>query len=369
MLEIEVKQTKKKLPGVAPFDSEYLIVNGIIDKESWYNSKRYPTAHLYNSEAIDVLTHHTFYDVGKYLSLFSFEREVDCWESGITVEVFCNEYHAVRVPNITIELRISFEDWAKPWSVSRFAMQFEQEVTKLGNSRVKYWQEDDETLLNGFGIEYLLDGDSSMIEIEIENTLKILEDILDKTHKSLMEAIESGSVLTYFKFPDEIKPACKQYLIYFTQFLADMGIAAEGELTEELHHTLFRVIPKNKTESLERIKEALDVYLTAPTANDFEVELSKQKDIAAKQWAANYFHFQSQLSLASSIIQAKDATIETLRLSNYQYKQLLESYKANPKEEEVIKGVFSVKKFEGKGFSVDFAELFRRLKRMIKSGQ
>ncbi len=50
----------------------------------------------------------------------------------------------------------------------------------------------------------------------------------------------------------------KQYLIYFTQFLADMGILADTELKEEVNHTLFKIIPKDKDESLDRVREALN---------------------------------------------------------------------------------------------------------------
>lgn len=157
-------------------------------------------------------------------------------------------------------------------------------------------------------------------------------------------------------------------MIYFTQFIADLGIFVDIEIKEELNHTLFKVIPKDKNESLEKIREALNIYLTAPSDQNFQVQLADQPDIAAKQWEANFYHLKSQPSLANSINQAKDATIETLQLSNYQYKQLLESHSRKKEfdEEELLKGIVSLKKFEGKGFSIDFAELFRRLKRRFR---
>jgi hypothetical protein len=147
-----------------------------------------------------------------------------------------------------------------------------------------------------------------------------------------------------------------------------MGVLVDTELKEELNHTLFKVIPLDKNESLDKIKDALSIYLRAPNDKGFHVQAAKQTDIAIWQWEANIFHLKSQLSLAGSIIQAKDATIEMLQLSNYQYKQLLESHtsKKESEKEEVIKGVVSVGKYEGKGFTIDLAEIFRRLKRVIK---
>jgi hypothetical protein len=57
-----------------------------------------------------------------------------------------------------------------------------------------------------------------------------------------------------------------------------------------------------------------------------------------------------------------------LQLSNYQYRQILESHnlKGESKNEKIFNGILTIKKFEGKGFSVDFAEIFRILKRKFK---
>jgi hypothetical protein len=252
--------------------------------------------------------------------------------------------------------------------MSSLAKQFEININELANEKIKYWQDDEDSMLNGFGIEYFPSNDSLNIESESKTLLDIAEALVGKTNKNLLTSIDSEAVLTYFQFPEDIKTACKQYLVYFTQFIADMGIVVDTELKEELNQTLFKIIPKDKDESLDRIREALSIYLNAPSDPNFQVQVSNQTDIAVKQWEANFYHLKSQLSLATSIIQAKDSTIEMLQLSNYQYRQLLESHSAKKEceKEELIKGIVSVKKYEGKGFSIDFAEIFRRLKRIIK---
>ncbi|CAN5289750.1 hypothetical protein BH23BAC2_BH23BAC2_22380 [soil metagenome] len=54
------------------------------------------------------------------------------------------------------------------------------------------------------------------------------------------------------------------------------------------------------------------------------------------------------------------------KLSNYQLKQLLESnYPRNKNEEDLIKGIISVDTFTWKGVKINFAEILRRLKRII----
>lgn len=369
MLTIEIK--KRELPDGADTikDTEYVIVNGIPDEESFYLSLGVPTAHFYDDRVIAIITSNTFSEVGKSLSKFGYDIDADWWENYLDIAVICSEYYGSKIPSIKINLQLQeWEHWAKPWSMSSLAKEIEINIKNLNDNRIIYWQDDPDSMLNGFGVEYFPDSESLIISQEVAYLLDALEKVIDETNKSLLTSLDSESVFTYFQFPDEIKTACKQYLVYFTQFIADMGIVVDTELKEELNHTLFKVIPKDKDESLDKIREALNIYLNAPNDKNFQLQISNQTDVAAKQWEANFYHLKSQLSLASSIIQAKDSTIEMLQLSNYQYKQLLESHtvKKDAEKEDIIKGIVAVKKYEGKGFSIDFAEIFRRLKRTIK---
>ena len=192
--------------------------------------------------------------------------------------------------------------------------------------------------------------------------------MIDITNNNLIASVDKEAVLTYFQFPENIKTACKQYLIYFTQFIADLGINVDTEIKEELSHTLFKVTPQNIDEGLEKIRDALNVYLNAPGSKDFQISVVDYNDISVKQWEANIYHLKSQLALANSIHQANQATIQSLELSNYQYRQLLESRELkheSSKEEDIIKGIVAVKKYEGKGFSIDFGEMLEKIKTKI----
>jgi hypothetical protein len=369
MLSIEYKKKKVGKDKDSKSDKEYVIINGIPDEDSFFSLIESPSAHFYNEGVIDILTSHSFNEVGAILAKFGYGIEVEWWDNSISIDFICGKYFDKPFPCIQINLQLQeWEHWAKPWSMSSLAKQFEININELANEKIKYWQDDEDSILNGFGIEYFPIKGSLKIESECETILEIVEALVDKTNKSLLTSIDSEAVLTYFQFPEDIKTACKQYLVYFTQFIADMGIVVDTELKEELNHTLFKIIPKDKNESLERIREALNIYLNAPSDPSFQVQVSNQTDIAAKQWEANVYHLNSQLALAKSIIQAKESAIEMLQLSNYQYRQLLESHSGKKvhDEEELIKGIVAVKKYEGKGFSIDLAEIFRRLKRIMK---
>jgi hypothetical protein len=371
MINVEIKKRTETDEDGSKKQKSYLVINGIPDKGSFFSEGKIPYsyAHFYNEEVISLLTSYSFNEVGKTFTKFSFDIDEDWWDNSFDIDIYCNEYYDTKIPSIKVNLQFQeWEHWAKPWSMSSVAKQLEINIGELSNNKIKYWQDDEDSMLNGFGLEYFPANNSLAINEEVNTLINIVEILVNKTNKTLLSSIDRESVLTYFQFPDEIKTACKQYLVYFAQFIADMGILVDTELKEELNHTLFKIVPKDKTESLDKIREALNIYLNAPSHQNFQVQISNQNDIAAKQWEANVYHLKSQLSLAASIIQAKDSTIEMLQLSNYQYRQMLESHsqKKETDKEDVIKGIVAVKKYEGKGFSIDFAEIFRRLKRIVK---
>ena len=73
--------------------------------------------------------------------------------------------------------------------------------------------------------------------------------------------------------------------------------------------------------------------------------------------------------MQQAVLQMKDATIESLQLSNYILKEEITTAKqidekaSDLKEEKFMGGVVTVKKYEGKGFSIDWPSLIRKLKR------
>lgn len=362
MLKVEIRH-KNENP-----DDKYIVVNDVEDIDSYYSDRNYPSVYLYNEDVESILTSHSFKEVGEYFSEISFSYDFDWWESTIRIEVFSNESLGNKYPAIRINLQIDeWEHWKKPWSIASVVKQFETNVIKLDNKALKYWQEDEENILNGFGVEYFPENDLTLIDDELEIVLTLLENLAVDTNRDLLSSIDNNSVVTFFQFPNESKTACKQYLLYFSQFLADIGIDADTEIKEELQQTLFKVIPADKNESLEQIRQALSVYLQAPSDNTLPILLASNSDIAMRQWEANIFHLKSQLALATSIIQAKESAIEMLQLSNYQYKQLLEKNNSSKdkNKEDIIKGIVTVDKFESKGLTINIAEIIRRFKRTI----
>ena len=343
-------------------------VNSLIDEEANYHSpynKRYHVT-FYNENVLDEILKYTYEEVGKKFYSLSYHFEIKNWDFTIntTISIHKNQYSKENLV-IYVVLDIFWEDWNKPYSILQFSEAL-QAIIKQNNFNCEYYQEDEDFVTNGFGIKFPIIS-KNIMKTDIESILNSTENILQEAKTLLIQNLDTDILTTFFLFPESIKTACKQYLIYFAQFLMDLGIDAETEINEDSNKTLFKVIPKNKGESLEKIKIALETYLNAPEFENQELS-NASNDIAFMQWQSNILHLKSQLMLSQSIIQMKDATIQSLQLSNFQYQNLLEKEQSKNKdtnEEQIIKGVVSVNKYDGKGFSINIAEIVRKLKRKL----
>jgi|GEM_PF-782181 len=344
-----------------------IVVNGTWDSKSdcyilheehgWY-------CRLSDQAVFNQLTEYSFEEVGKHLFLFSRYFGGNLREVDYTAEIRCRHDEDLR-PGIILQLNFIPEFWARPYSIYEFG-QLIKHFGELDHDAKSFEFEGDLPMHEEFNIFLPIQDKGEIIKPAISKAVAFFRRIEHSAEIAAINAIDKENLVTYFSFPEHIKTACKQYLIYFAQFLLDLGIEAETEVVEQAGQTLFKVIPADKADALDKIKDALKMYLNAPAAPESELRAYSNADVAAMQWQANIMHLKSQLMFANAALQMKDASIEALQLSNYQYKQLVIQYghKEHIKnEEDVVPGILAVKKYEGKGFSIDLPEIFRRLKR------
>ena len=227
------------------------------------------------------------------------------------------------------------------------------------------FSQDTDNYSNSYTLTFNLDPNSIInINENIKSTEKQVEELLRKVFNKIKTHKPHHVVTETFQFPDQTKTVCKQYLVYFGQFLEDIGIEADVSVEEQLNSTLFTVIPKNKSEALEKIREALGIYLELPNSKNSILPVS-QADIGVVQLQSNILHLQSQLLLQNSIIQLKDTTIQELQIKNF---NLIEKHlqERSNDEETLAGGIIKVTEYEGKGIKINFAELFRLIKRKFK---
>ena len=187
-----------------------------------------------------------------------------------------------------------------------------------------------------------------------------------------------GSVVNLFDFPEQVRVSCEQYLIYFSEFLKNIGIDATTDLSHNAGQVLFSVTPISKETALENIKEALFIYLQLP--NDFgNVNfLPLQMKPKEQQLIANIQHLNGQLMLSNALAQTQREVIETQKISIQQQQRIIDSTilqqsllisssnneRAN--KEDILGGSISLTPIEVKGFEINLPSIYRWIKVRMK---
>ena len=162
----------------------------------------------------------------------------------------------------------------------------------------------------------------------VDNLISIDDEIKDKFQKLLgwqreiidsYEKTENSNLISvFFNLPDELKVFCEQYLLYFVQFLSDLGINATSNLKEEAGKVLFSITPTDDVEALEKIREALAVYLKLPESpivyDDSFAAMRLQQQIENLQHSQRMKEREirssdRELRLAQTVIESQDKVI------------------------------------------------------------
>ena len=164
----------------------------------------------------------------------------------------------------------------------------------------------------------------------IKKSVSFYEKLLRETHEQTVERLTTKynepDISLPFIFPEQIKVSCEQYLLYFAQFLQDLGINATSNIKEESGKVLFSVTPTDDVEALDKIREALAVYLKLPSSpivydDSFAAMRLKQQvdnlqhaqrmtemEVRSSQYALRLAN--QTIEHQDKIIQQKDTTIE-----------------------------------------------------------
>lgn len=143
----------------------------------------------------------------------------------------------------------------------------------------------------------------------INPAVKRLEFYRDELEQRLQ--VRSDGLTISFNFPQEVRVACEQYLLYFGDFLANIGVSVQTGIREDAGRVLFSVTPKDSQHALSAIREALSVYLALPGAPLTESRVAETETLTL---LANIHHLKGQIQLAKAQLQAQAATIDAQRL-------------------------------------------------------
>jgi CheY-like chemotaxis protein len=182
------------------------------------------------------------------------------------------------------------------------------------------------------------------------------------------------SVAVLFDFPEEVRVPCEQYLLYFGQFLRDLGVQSTSDLSHEAGQVLFTVTPTDSHTALDKVRAALNVYLRLPSS---PVSDAGDDGIAVQRLESTVLRLQGDLRLASAELQAKNMTIQAQQLIIQTQKGFLNgeivfgSIKdvtpSTDDKEKLLGGIVALATYKEKGVEVNLAELYRKLKGVFKN--
>ena len=264
--------------------------------------------------------------------------------------------------------------WRRQYSFRDYFLELRKLYMASGEQGISLDAAEDENdylPIDGFMITLSPFSTKQPISDEINHHLNTLRKFHDEVEYTLTSHSKDNSVTVTFDFPAEIKIPCEQYLLYFAQFLKDLGVEADTALTHDAGQVLFTVTPDDKQQALDKIRAALEVYLHLPSS---PVSDTQQSEIAVLRLNAELQNFQSKLSLARAEIQMKEAAIQLQQVTIAQLtgEVVIDSLKdVTPKakdkdKEELLGDIVSLVPLKGKGVEINLPELLRKLKQMFK---
>ncbi|MDZ4443511.1 hypothetical protein ORM30_24115 [Bacillus cereus] len=264
------------------------------------------------------------------------------------------------------------ENWKQVFSIREYVELMEKIINSDDDLDFEWVRMDEDMALECEIFCETCDGEK-IIRSYVEGKLSAIKKISDRVIKELTYNVPNA-LISWFEFPERVRIPCEQYLLYFIQFLKDLGISAEANLENESGKVLFSVIPTTESVALEQIRDALEVYLQLPSKVNTMSYVNMPTDPKIQQLIANTQHLNSQLMLCNASMQMQAQTIERQQTIINQQQRMLDAtilqtslvtMSTSGKEEdkeELFGGTVALKKYEGKGFEVNVANIYRGIK-------
>lgn len=360
-----------------------IVIDGVpISKDLGRASKllRNDTMSVYINDAtlVNRVVKKSFEDISKKIIILHLSYSLGFNDYINEIEVKQNYYGQ---EEIFIEYNFSWdiERWKSPFSIEEFAGVMETVVAAYKDQCFE-WVQEDEIISNGCHIRYNFVDKIETIESVLERNIPIIKEITEKVDNLLLKYSKEYSLVRLFNFPEEVRVACEQYLLYFGVFLENIGINAITGVSHESGKALFSVTPESEETALEQLNMALEIYLQLPdklSSMSFE---SAQLNPKEQQLLSNIDHLKGQLRLAHALSETQRETIQNQRVIIKQQQDLIASSVLqqslvgtevlNDDQEEVLGGFASITNYEGNGFQVNFPNIYRWFKkRMFNNGE
>jgi hypothetical protein len=128
---------------------------------------------------------------------------------------------------------IQFKDWTGPFSLPVLSDEIRVRLEAAGMEPLSFFSKESITNVTNFGIAAPFKGNITTLRELMEFYRPMVANLLEVCVRSVLAEMKRDSLVTFFEFPHTVRTACQQYLLYFVQFLSDLGIDADAELKED----------------------------------------------------------------------------------------------------------------------------------------
>ena len=279
---------------------------------------------------------------------------------------------------ICLNVGFLYSEWNHPWNMNHFL----SEMKRAAEAGFKDLDKVDINISLGdpgpFINFYFRRKVNSLVVEVITEYVALVEKFYEDAKLVLEQGGHPQFVTAQFNFPLPFRAACEQYLMYFGEFLNDLGIDTSSEITRSGTDVLFRIIPNRKRQALEKIKEALAIYLKLPDVQIDSLEASKQADVQLQilihKYVSNIRHLQSQLALSQAVVRAQQVQINELErhledeISGIFENSLKQVITANSKEERhsFFGGIFRLRTWSKGPIEIDAPKILESVKALLK---
>lgn len=336
----------------------YIKVNGIEDNESYaYSFSEGLSLKLYSEEVCTIVLNEKIKNLF-YKGVESITIPMEIIDVPRTIEENDSAEICIRKEKdcyvLEFEFQYDYEFWNRGYSVPEIVNIIEKASKQ---KEILFRVDDSETTLNGFRFYEELEHTDADIKLkdEVQRIMEIVKEIFEISY-DLVERNNNDTIYFELEADKSVHTIYKQYLVYFEQFLNDVGIRSKMEIKDEINKILLSVQPEDKTIALKNIRDCLEIYLNLIDNREIQV-YEDYSNIAVMQLKSNIEHLKSQLMLANTIIEQQKISINLLKSMTVGATKL-------PEEEiNILDGAIKVKEFQYKGLLINPAKILKLLKR------
>jgi hypothetical protein len=221
---------------------------------------------------------------------------------------------------INILITIKPLEWDKPIKLLEFIPMFTDAIKKIEKTSIQSVTElQDETGWYDIDINLLCPQDTPL-EDTLNLACKELLVTYQNTLDSLVKLDKEDVIVKLFKFPNEYKTICSQYIIWFGEFLENYGINANVSIANTPTSTKLIIETQNSSKTVkDEINNLLNIYLHLPEftiSNNEEYLLSNNITYFINQLQFQVDSLKSQLQLKNATIELQQSTISNLKFHN-----------------------------------------------------